>query len=108
MARQHPGETQGSFVIEGIVNYLLSNFSYILHSDYVFYFIPMINMEGVLYGNYRTNFSGIDLNRKWRYSNKGQEPEVCAIKQFMQEVDQIFPIALILDLHGHSKSYNYN
>ncbi len=26
----------------------------------------MINIEGVLYGNYRTNLSGADLNRVWR------------------------------------------
>ena len=64
----------------------------------------MINMEGVLYGNYRTNFSGIDLNRKWRNSNKNYEPEVCAIKSYLQSIDQVNPIALILDLHGHSKS----
>lgn len=30
----------------------------------------MINVDGVLYGNYRTNLLGIDLNRIWRNPKK--------------------------------------
>lgn len=30
----------------------------------------MINVDGVYYGNYRTNLSGTDLNRIWRYPRK--------------------------------------
>lgn len=30
----------------------------------------MINVDGVYYGNYRTNLSGADLNRIWRYPRK--------------------------------------
>lgn len=30
-----------------------------------FHIIPMINPDGVVAGNYRTSFSGRDLNRKF-------------------------------------------
>jgi len=35
-----------------------------------FLIFPMINTDGVLYGNYRTNISGADLNRVWRVPKK--------------------------------------
>lgn len=37
---------------------------------YNFYVVPMVNMDGVFYGNYRTNLSGNDLNRVWRQPRK--------------------------------------
>jgi murein tripeptide amidase MpaA len=34
-----------------------------LRSRYIFKIIPMINPDGVVYGNYRTTFLGKDMNR---------------------------------------------
>jgi murein tripeptide amidase MpaA len=36
----------------------------------MFFIIPMINVDGVKYGNYRTNLNGVDLNRIWRNPKK--------------------------------------
>jgi murein tripeptide amidase MpaA len=41
-----------------------------LRKNYIFYVIPMVNIDGVVYGHYRTNLSGKDLNRKWDSSEK--------------------------------------
>lgn len=87
MARQHPGETQGSFVCEGVVQKLLSKGKQadFLIKNYVFYVIPMVNPDGVVYGHYRTNLSGKDLNRKWNATQKDLNcPEVAAIKSYIQ------------------------
>ena len=41
----------------------------------------MINPDGVIFGNYRTNLAGCDLNRKWEGAAKYQIfPEICAFK----------------------------
>lgn len=71
-----------------------------------FLVFPMVNVDGVLYGNYRTNISGTDLNRIWRNPKKEFHPEIYYIKKYMQLVNKTCPISLIVDLHGHSKSYN--
>lgn len=34
-----------------------------LLSKVIFKIIPMANPDGVIYGNFRTNYLGIDLNR---------------------------------------------
>lgn len=106
MARQHPGETQGSFVCEGLVEKLLSKTKEgeFLTKNYVFYIIPMVNPDGVIFGHYRTNLAGKDLNRKWNVTEKEVTcPEVVSIKSFLQELAKERDIRFILDLHGHSK-----
>lgn len=66
----------------------------------------MINADGVLYGNYRTNLAGTDLNRMWRNPRKDLQPEVYYIKKYLQLINKTAPISMIIDLHGHSKSLN--
>lgn len=105
MARQHPGETQGSFITEGIVDYLMNSMN-LLKKGYAFHFVPMVNAEGVLYGNYRTNLKGYDLNRNWRNPDKSLHPEPFYIKKYLKKINEEASILLIIDIHGHSKSLN--
>ena len=42
--------------------------------------IPMINPDGVIFGNYRTGVAGRDLNREFKEPDKLLFPEVVAIK----------------------------
>jgi murein tripeptide amidase MpaA len=49
------------------------------------YVIPMLNPDGVVFGHYRTNLSGKDLNRKWDIEGDNAlfVPEVVAVKKFI-------------------------
>ena len=42
----------------------------ILRAKYIFKLIPMLNPDGVIHGNYRTNLAGFDLNRVWEDPDK--------------------------------------
>ena len=61
----HPGESNSSYIIEGVIDYLVSNDSgaEILRNKFVFKVVPMLNPDGVIVGNYRCSLSGHDLNR---------------------------------------------
>lgn len=66
----------------------------------------MVNIDGVVFGHYRTNLAGKDLNRKWDSNEREWVcPEVSAIKNFISDVAKENQIRFILDLHGHSKKY---
>ena len=54
-SRVHPGETNASWIIEGICDFLLGNSSEaaLLRERYIFKIIPMLNPDGVINGNYR-------------------------------------------------------
>lgn len=76
IARIHPGETVSSFVCNGITDFLLSQNEKAkkLRNNFIFKIIPMMNPDGVIHGNYRSNISGFDLNRKWENASKHYHP----------------------------------
>jgi len=47
-----------------------------LREKFIFYLVPMLNPDGVVAGNFRTSFSGKDLNRQFNKLNKYVFPEV--------------------------------
>lgn len=106
MARVHPGETVSSFMMKGAIDYLVSNDARSLRRNYVFYIVPMLNPDGVRYGNYRTSLLGVDLNRRWKYPNKILHPTVFYAKKMIEEVKNRHQIIMVCDMHGHTKKKN--
>lgn len=43
----------------------------------------MLNPDGVIHGNYRTNLAGIDLNRVWDCTDKYLAPEIYELKKYI-------------------------
>jgi cytosolic carboxypeptidase protein 5 len=55
-ARVHPGESPASFVLNGIINFILNESSEqarIIREKFVFKIIPILNPDGVYRGYYR-------------------------------------------------------
>jgi murein tripeptide amidase MpaA len=54
-ARIHPGESIASFMMKGIIDFLVSSDPQAieLRDKFVFKIIPMLNPDGVINGNYR-------------------------------------------------------
>lgn len=65
IGRQHSGETYSSFIIHGLINFLLQKdpVAKKLREKLEFWFIPMMNPDGIVCGNYRCNTQGKDMNR---------------------------------------------
>lgn len=107
-ARIHPGESVSSYVCNGIVEFLLSNDSKAkkLRQNFIFKIIPMINPDGVIHGNYRSNISGYDLNKKWDNPSKIYHPEIFYLKKLILSIQEIGEVVLFCDLHGHSMKKN--
>ncbi len=71
-ARVHPGETVGSWMMKGAIDFLLSEEreAEILRDQCVFKLVPMLNPDGVIQGNYRCSLAGCDLNRRYAFPSK--------------------------------------
>ena len=85
-ARVHPGEPQSSWVCQGFIEFLVSDHpsAKILRKNYIFKIIPMLNPDGVIYGNYRCSLLGYDLNRKWDHPSKYFEPTIYYSKKLLK------------------------
>ncbi len=82
-SRVHPGETMSSYIIEYIIDFLLGNSALAknLRENFVFKIVPMLNIDGVIVGNYRCNLSGADLNRQYIEPSKKAHPTIYYTKQ---------------------------
>jgi murein tripeptide amidase MpaA len=66
-ARVHPGESNASWMMQGLLDFLVSAHpkAVQLRQRIVFKIVPMLNPDGVVAGNNRCSLSGQDLNRHW-------------------------------------------
>lgn len=57
--------------------------SKILLDKFVFYFIPIINPDGVYRGNYRTDVNGVNLNRYYQNPSPKEHSPIYGIKKLI-------------------------
>ena len=107
-SRVHPGESNASFIMEGMLDFLVSDIpaAWRLRELFVFKIIPMLNPDGVIVGNYRWSLAGVDLNRQWASPNPKMHPEIYACMTMIKKTLESRPIYLFCDVHGHSRNKN--
>lgn len=108
-ARVHPGETNSSWMMKGILDFLTDptdDIAVALREMCEFRIVPMLNPDGVINGNYRCNLAGCDLNRHWKQPSPEQHPTIYAHKNMVQQLCKERNVLLTLDLHGHSQKRN--
>jgi hypothetical protein len=113
-SRVHPGESQASYIVHGLIQYLLSDEpeAIEIRNKFVVKVIPMLNPDGVIHGNYRVGLLGVDLNRRWKKPSKFLHPSIyytkSLIKYFNEKSRQpgieSGGVVFCCDLHGHSRN----
>ncbi|XP_041479533.1 uncharacterized protein LOC121427202 isoform X11 [Lytechinus variegatus] len=108
-ARVHPGETNASWMMRGLLDFITSSdpIAKELRKCYIFKIIPMLNPDGVIVGNYRCSLAGRDLNRNYRHPKKESFPTVWNTKQMLADfAEECEEILVYCDMHGHSRKHN--
>lgn len=107
-ARVHPGESNASWIMKGVLEYLLgpSLDARILRDNFVFKIIPMLNPDGVIVGNYRCSLVGHDLNRQWGEPSRKLHPTIFFAKSMLKHLVADRGVVLFIDIHGHSRKKN--
>lgn len=95
-------------MMRGALDFLTSNNpnAKLLRQAYIIYVVPMLNPDGVIFGNNRCGLAGVDLNRQWKNPVKALHPTVFALKTLLQEQKAVREVSMYIDLHGHSRKYN--
>lgn len=84
-ARNHPYETGGSYIVESMIRYLLSDDpdAVRLRRQHSIYFLPMMNPDGVVLGtNQRTRPGGINLS----YGVGTDDPALTTLLNLVEEI----------------------
>uniref|UniRef100_A0A5S6QDP5 tubulin-glutamate carboxypeptidase n=1 Tax=Trichuris muris TaxID=70415 RepID=A0A5S6QDP5_TRIMR len=108
-SRVHPGESNSSWMLHGLLNYLVSPQprACLARSLFIFKIIPMLNVDGVVNGNHRCSLAGEDLNRQWVRPDKQLFPSVYHTKNLISYLKHIGKAPLVYcDFHGHSRKKN--
>ncbi|KAM9302117.1 cytosolic carboxypeptidase 2 [Gastrophryne carolinensis] len=107
-ARVHPGETNGSWMMKGFLDFILSDSpdAQLLRDIFIFKVIPMLNPDGVIVGNYRCSLSGRDLNRNYRSMLKDSYPCIWHVRAMVKRLLDEREVFLYCDFHGHSRKNN--
>ncbi|KAL8585690.1 hypothetical protein ACOMHN_022337 [Nucella lapillus] len=107
-ARVHPGESQSSWMMKGLLDFLTGPdpVAQELREKFVFKLVPMLNPDGVIVGNYRCSLAARDLNRNYRHPRRENFPTIYALKAMMEALAQKYEIMVYCDLHGHSRKHN--
>ncbi len=98
-ARQHPGETQAEWWMEGALEMLTDpadpHARKLLEKCRI-HVVPNCNPDGSRRGHLRTNFAGINLNREWAEPSAERSPEVLCIRNAMDATG----VHWAMDVHG--------
>ncbi|MEQ2211567.1 Cytosolic carboxypeptidase 2, partial [Xenoophorus captivus] len=107
-ARVHPGETNGSWMMEGFLDFLLgdSDDAKVLRDNFIFKVVPMLNPDGVVVGNYRCSLTGRDLNRNYKTLLKDSFPCVWHTRNMVERLMAETEVVVYCDFHGHSRKNN--
>ena len=98
-ARQHPGETQAEWWMEGALEVLTDPADSVgreLRKHCRLHIVPNCNPDGSRRGHLRTNAIGTNLNREWADPSVEKSPEIFAIRNRMDETGVDFA----MDVHG--------
>ena len=81
--RVHSGESNSSLMLKGAIEFLLSSHrdAHVLRSHFIFRIVPMLNPDGVVYGNSRCNL--LELTS----TGAGQTPIGCSTPLFTTRSD---------------------
>eukprot|EP01062_Namystynia_karyoxenos_P041562 TRINITY_DN3028_c0_g1_i2.p1 TRINITY_DN3028_c0_g1~~TRINITY_DN3028_c0_g1_i2.p1 ORF type:complete len:959 (+),score=205.78 TRINITY_DN3028_c0_g1_i2:108-2984(+) len=105
-ARIHPGESMSSWMMRGVLDFLVSEQPEArrLRQLYCFTIVPMLNPDGVIAGCFRCSLFPSDLNRVWQYPDRECHPTVYHLKQLVERLkDAGREVRMYVDLHGHTR-----
>lgn len=108
IGRQHSGETTGTWQIDGMLRYLSSPEGAEALNRFTWWFVPLVDIDGVEEGFYGKDQVILDLNRAW-HPHFPRRTELVAVQRDIGQWRQCADGRLLLDMHapGHGERDAY-
>ena len=103
IARQHSGETPGTWAMDGIFRFLANGGA----PDIEWWLVPFVDLDGVQDGNYGKDALPYDFNRAW--GKLPMRPELKGLQRDISTFSTVTSPCALLDLHapGHNEDGIY-
>ena len=103
-ARVHPGETPGSYMLDGLLAAILQQDrrGLLLRKNFVFKVVPVLNPDGVYHGHFRLDINGVNLNRCYVDPDRPSFPVIFAVKTYINYLNSLENLAFYMDFHAQS------
>ncbi len=100
IARQHAGETPGSFVLEGIVELFLARglVGSWLRERGLAVIVPAVDVDNIAEGSFGKNEPPVDYNRDW--AGESMRPQIRELRRLISDLASRNRYLLLLDLHA--------
>ncbi len=98
--RQHSGEVTGTFVLEGLIDFLVSDdpVARRMRKDFIFKVIPMVDVDGVANGCYGKDQVPKDFNRDW--TKNPSIPTIQTLRTTISNWARDHSYQMFLDVHS--------
>lgn len=113
LTRQHAFEAGGSWSMEGLLRFLVSDDPEAtnIRRKITFKLCPMLNPDGVSRGGTRFNARGVDLNRHWNAADPLSAdpelaPEIIRVKQAIKGWRKSHRLDLWISIHNNDMVWN--
>jgi hypothetical protein len=111
VGRQHASETASSHMLQGLINFLISDSddAQRMRDNFLWCIVPMVNPDGVYLGNTRATSELRDPNRDWHPDNH-ESIEIDIVRADVIEKNNLYGIDFFVDWHNQVDEvswYNY-
>lgn len=106
LGRVHPPEETGAWAMDGFAARLFAEDSLAVQfrRRVTVVAAPLINPDGFVDGNWRTNRAGTDLNRDY---GPFAQPETRAVRSMIEQAGRLGPMAAVFDFHSTRRDLIY-
>lgn len=100
IGRQHAFETTMNYVLEGMMEYFLSDekFAVKFRKKNIIYLVPMMDVDNVFIGASGRMQTPVDFNRDWSISPYWKA--INAVQKKIQQTNQLYKYRVFLDVHS--------
>jgi hypothetical protein len=111
IGRQHSAVTSSSHMLEGMIDFLVSSDTDAqrMRDNFIWYFVPMVNPDGVYLGKSRETSEGNDPNRDWHWDND-DTVEITRVRDHIESINSTYGIDMFIDWHSQMNDerwYNF-
>lgn len=102
IARQHAFEVPASHLIEGLIDFAVSedSLAQVLRQKAIVYIVPMVDVDNVVTGGTGKNQKPVDINRDWHTRSESHWNAIAELRNLIEKTALLNSFKIFIDFHS--------